>query len=117
MLTDPKCRTATTGRKALRKLSDDRGLQPWVYAGGRRRLVFAGRNRDRPIGNNTMLFALYRLGCKGKMTGHGIRAVASTVLNGQGWRADAIERQLAPASATKCAAPATVPSTCPSAPA
>lgn len=28
-----------------------------------------------------MLFALYRLGYKGKMTGHGFRAVASTVLN------------------------------------
>ena len=42
-----------------------------------------------------MLFALYRLGYKGKMTGHGFRAVASTNLNEQGFRADVIERQLA----------------------
>ena len=59
------------------------------------RFVFPGRNRDRPISNNTMLFALYRLGYKGKMTGHGFRAVASTILNEQGWRPDVIERQLA----------------------
>ncbi|GAB1392909.1 tyrosine-type recombinase/integrase [Rhodocyclaceae bacterium] len=59
------------------------------------RFVFPGRNRDRPISNNTMLFALYRLGYKGKMTGHGFRAVASTLLNEQGWRPDVIERQLA----------------------
>jgi integrase len=59
------------------------------------RFVFPGRNRDKPISNNTMLFALYRLGYKGKMTGHGFRAVASTILNEQGWRPAVIERQLA----------------------
>ncbi len=42
-----------------------------------------------------MLFALYRLGYKGKMTGHGFRAVASTILNEAGFRGDVIERQLA----------------------
>jgi integrase len=47
------------------------------------------------MSNNTMLFALYRLGYKGKMTGHGFRAVASTMLNEKGIRADVIERQLA----------------------
>ncbi|MHB8303761.1 MAG: hypothetical protein ACYDC6_13120, partial [Acidobacteriaceae bacterium] len=35
------------------------------------------------------------LGYRGKMTGHGFRAVASTVLNEQGFRPDVIERQLA----------------------
>lgn len=59
------------------------------------RFVFPGRNRDKPISNNTMLFALYRLGYKGKMTGHGFRAVASTILNETGFNADVIERQLA----------------------
>lgn len=63
--------------------------------GGGSRFVFPGRNRDKPISNNTMLFALYRLGYKGKMTGHGFRAVASTVLNETGFRPDVIERQLA----------------------
>jgi len=70
-------------------------LQELKALGGGSRFVFPGRNRDKPISNNTMLFALYRLGYKGKMTGHGFRAVASTVLNEQGWRADVIERQLA----------------------
>jgi len=62
---------------------------------GKSRFVFPGRHRERPISNNTMLFALYRLGYKGKMTGHGFRAVASTVLNEMGFRSDVIERQLA----------------------
>lgn len=59
------------------------------------RFVFPGRNREKPISNNTMLFALYRLGYKGKMTGHGFRAVASTILNETGFNPDVIERQLA----------------------
>ena len=62
---------------------------------GRSNFVFPGRNRDKPISNNTMLFALYRMGYKGKMTGHGFRAVASTILNESGFRPDVIERQLA----------------------
>jgi integrase len=62
---------------------------------GSSRFVFPGRNRDKPISNNTMLFALYRLGYKGKMTGHGFRAVASTILNEAGFNPDVIERQLA----------------------
>ncbi len=62
---------------------------------GSSRFVFPGRNRDKPISNNTMLFALYRLGYKGKMTGHGFRSVASTILNEQGYNRDVIERQLA----------------------
>lgn len=64
-----------------------------ISGGGR--LVFPGRNRDKPISNNTMLFALYRMGYKGKMTGHGFRAVASTILNETGFNPDVIERQLA----------------------
>jgi integrase len=59
------------------------------------RYVFPGRNPDKPISNNTMLFALYRLGYKGKMTGHGFRTFASTILNESGFRGDVIERQLA----------------------
>ena len=59
------------------------------------RFVFPGRNRDKPISNNTILFALYRMGYRGKMTGHGFRAVASTILNEAGFQPDVIERQLA----------------------
>jgi integrase len=59
------------------------------------RFVLPGRNADKPISSNTLLFALYRLGYKGKMTGHGFRAVASSALNEAGYRPDVIERQLA----------------------
>jgi len=62
---------------------------------GDSRYVLPGRNRDKPISNNTILFALYRLGYKRKMTGHGFRAVASTILNESSFRPDVIERQLA----------------------
>jgi integrase len=63
--------------------------------GGGSRYVLPGRNPDKAISNNTLLFALYRLGYKGKMTGHGFRAVASSALNEAGYRSDVIERQLA----------------------
>jgi integrase len=52
---------------------------------------------DRPMSENTINAALRRLGYeKDKMTGHGFRAMAATLLNEMGlWHADAIERQLA----------------------
>lgn len=62
---------------------------------GDSRYLLPGRNANKSISNNTMLFALYRLGYKGKVTGHGFRAVASTALNESGFNPDAIERQLA----------------------
>lgn len=62
---------------------------------GHSRFLFPGRNPSKPISNNTLLFALYRLGYKSKMTGHGFRAVASTILNETGFRHDVVERQLA----------------------
>ncbi len=76
-------------RQTVAILSELRGRN------GDSRYVLPGRNRDKPVSNNTLLFALYRLGYKGKMTGHGFRAVASTALNEAGWRSDVIERQLA----------------------
>ena len=60
------------------------------------KLVFPGANdKTVPISNNTLLFALYRLGYKGRMTGHGFRGLASTILNENEFPSDAIERQLA----------------------
>lgn len=48
------------------------------------------------LSENTFLFALYRLGYRGKMTAHGFRALASSVLNEEsGFDPDVIERQLA----------------------
>jgi integrase len=41
------------------------------------------------------LYALYRMGYRSRMTGHGFRGLASTVLNENGFNSDWIERQLA----------------------
>lgn len=61
-----------------------------------RQLVFPGDvNPGKPMSNNTLLFALYRLGYRSRMTGHGFRGVASTILHEQGWPHDHIELQLA----------------------
>jgi integrase len=54
------------------------------------------RSRERPMSDGTILAALRRMGYgKDAMTAHGFRAMASTLLNEQGWNRDAIERQLA----------------------
>lgn len=58
--------------------------------------VFA--NQHHPVGcmsENTMLYALYRMGYHSRTTGHGFRATASTILNENGFAPDLIERQLA----------------------
>jgi len=59
---------------------------------------FVFPNQHKPSGcmsENTMLFALYRMGYHSKATGHGFRATASTILNENGFNHDWIERQLA----------------------
>jgi integrase len=61
-----------------------------------RDFVFPGDvNSNKPMSNNTMLFALYRMGYRSRMTGHGFRGVASTILHEQGWPHEHIEAQLA----------------------
>lgn len=61
-----------------------------------RELVFPGDlDSTKTMSNNTLLFALYRLGYRGRMTGHGFRGVASTILHEQGWPHAHIELQLA----------------------
>jgi integrase len=63
---------------------------------GRSTLLFPGeRDHERPMSNNTILGALDRMGYKGRMTGHGFRGVASTILHEQGWPHQHIELQLA----------------------
>ncbi len=63
---------------------------------GHREYVFASPSRPRqPLSNNAILNLLYRMGYKGRATGHGFRATASTALNERGYNPDAIERQLA----------------------
>ena len=53
------------------------------------------RDQGKPISENTLLYALYRLGYHKRATVHGFRALASTILNETGFRPDVIERQLA----------------------
>lgn len=65
---------------------------------GKHRYLFPCQGkRDRPMCENTLNLALQRLGYGGsRMTTHGFRAMASTLLNESGrWAPDAIERQLA----------------------
>ncbi len=58
--------------------------------------VFPNRNKPRTyISNNTLLYALYRLGYHSRATVHGFRATASTILNEKGFNRDYIETQLA----------------------
>jgi integrase len=57
--------------------------------------LFASPSREGFMSNNTMLYALYRMGYHGRATVHGFRAMASTALNEMGFRPDVIERQLA----------------------
>jgi integrase len=72
-------------------------LQALYWRTGRGKKVFPGANdKAKTMSNNTILFALYRLGYKGEMTGHGFRGVASTVLYDSGqFEEDWIEMQLA----------------------
>jgi integrase len=53
------------------------------------------KNARKPMSENTMLYALYRLGYHKRTTVHGFRSSASTLLNELGYDADVIERQLA----------------------
>lgn len=77
---------------SLQSLAILREIEPLT---GESELVFHGeRTRIKPISNNTMTYALYRMGYKSRATPHGFRATASSILNEQGFNPDAIERQL-----------------------
>jgi integrase len=77
----------------LRPLSGD---SEWLFPGDRlHRQPKKGAAHTRPISNNTILAALERMGYKGRMTGHGFRGLASTILHEQGYNHEHIELQLA----------------------
>lgn len=62
------------------------------------------RDRKKPISNNTLLVALARMGYKGRMTGHGFRALAMTTIKERlGYRHEVVDRQLAHAQRDKVA--------------
>lgn len=67
---------------------------PWVFPS-------QVRPRD-PMSNNTILFAIGRMGYKGRMTGHGFRALAMSAIKERlGYRHEVVDRQLAHAPANK----------------
>jgi len=76
-------------REALAILRNLRKLN-----GAERHVFYSVQGRG-PISNNTMLYALYRMGYKSRMTGHGFRGLAATVLRELGYSRDVVDRQLA----------------------
>ena len=78
---------ATQALEALTVLHNLTGHSEWLFPGD--------RNLKKPMSNNTILKALERMGYKGRMTGHGFRGLASTILHEQGYAHDHIELQLA----------------------
>jgi len=78
-------------RQAVQILEELKGLT------GEQKYIFTcSRSVNRPISDNTLVAAMRRLGIqKSEQTAHGARAVASTLLNEQGWNSDLIEIELA----------------------
>ena len=65
-------------------------------------LLFPSRSKaTQPMSENTIIYAIYRMGYHSRATGHGFRATASTILNELGFHGDVIERQLAHTSRNK----------------
>ncbi len=64
---------------------------------GNYKLLFPSEtNGLKPMSNNTMLYAMYRMGYHKRATVHGFRATASTIINESGlFDPDVIEKQLA----------------------
>ena len=72
---------------------------------GHSQWLMPGRLQDKPASQNTLIYAVYRMGFHKRTTVHGFRALASTILNEavigldgkqhRRWSVDAIERALA----------------------
>lgn len=80
----PLSRQAVEALRELRALDGD-GVRVMSHA----------RKAGATLSENAFLYALAGLGYKGKMTGHGFRAVGSTVLHEAGFAHELIEAQLA----------------------
>ncbi len=88
---------ATQALQVLSELKMLTGHSRWVFPNE--------RNPQKPMSENTILYALYRMGYHSRATGHGFRASASSLLNELGFDADVIERQLAHKNGIRCAPP------------
>lgn len=79
---------ATQTLKLLDELRALTGKGVWLFP--------SARNDGRPMSENTIRMGLRTMGyANGEMTPHGFRAMASTLLNENGFSPDVIERQLA----------------------
>ena len=80
-------------------------LQTLHIITGGEELLFPSQTRSgATMSNNTILKALERMGYKGRMTGHGFRGLASTVLHEHGFDHQHIELQLAHAERNEVSA-------------
>ncbi|MCO5153917.1 MULTISPECIES: tyrosine-type recombinase/integrase [unclassified Shinella] len=57
--------------------------------------ILPAKTKEGVISQNTLIYALYRMGYHSRATVHGFRGTASTILNENGFNRDWIERQLA----------------------
>lgn len=73
--------------EALEALKPITGHFPFVFAS-------THKPHKQPMSENAMLYALYRMNFKDKMTVHGFRHLGSTVLNEMGYDSRWIEKQL-----------------------
>jgi integrase len=80
----PLSRQALTALGELRRIN---GRSP--------RLFVNSHDHEKPMSENTILYALYRMGYHSRATGHGFRATAATILSEQGFRPELLERALA----------------------
>lgn len=79
-----------------------RGLYPIT---GQGEYVFPNRNRaGRVISENTVLKIIETIGYKGRMTGHGFRSLARSILGEMGYRWEALEAMLSHALVNQTAA-------------
>jgi integrase len=62
---------------------------------GRSEYILPAPTKQGVISQNTLLYAVYRMGYHSRVTIHGLRGTASTILNENGFNRDWIERQLA----------------------
>lgn len=71
----------------LKELKNITGERPFLFP--------CQSSPHKTMSNNTILYAIYRMGYHSRATGHGFRATASTILNEHAFKFDVIERQLA----------------------
>lgn len=71
----------------LKEVKESTGHRDFIF--------YSHQSKKGHISNGSILMALRRMGYMGRMTGHGFRALASTILNENNFPPDVIEKQLA----------------------